>query len=330
MSLNELGVRSVAAAGGVPIDAADPYWSRRVARAMGSRAEILAGDAPDGVIDWAIEELERLEQCWTRFRDDSELARVNASTGAWTDVSASMLLALTCAADLHWATDGRFDPTILDALERSGYDRTFDSVAPDSAFPIGRPAQAAPGFAPVDIDEDRSRVRLPRGSRIDLGGVGKGLAADLVARGLVDRGARTVLVGMGGDLRARGEAPEAGHWDIPVLDPFDETRTRFHFPLVDGAIVSSTTRIRSWTRAGERYHHLVDPATGDPTRTGVAAVVAAAPDAWWAEGIAKSIVVAGVEAGRALAERAHVQSWIFLDDGRVLDCGNDGDRDRAR
>lgn len=324
MSLIGAGALDARLRGGGPIGARDPYWARRVARAMGSRTEVLVGDGPDGVIEWAVAELERLEQCWSRFRNDSELAHINANTGAWTDVSAPMLVALTCAVDLHWATDGRFDPTILDALERSGYDRTFQLVAPESLFPVHPATAAAPGFAPIDIDEDRSRIYLPRGSRIDLGGVGKGLAADLVARGLVERGARTALVGMGGDLRARGEPPADGSWDIPVGDPFDETRVIFRYHLVEGAIVSSTTRIRSWTRGDVRYHHLVDPATGDPARTGVAAVVAVAPDAWWAEGIAKSVIIAGVDAGTALAERAGVHVWMFLDDGRMLEAGRPG------
>ncbi len=227
-----------------------------------------------------------------------------------------MLLALTCAADLHRITAGRFDPTIIAALEAAGYDRTFELVAPDT----GRePALAAvPGFGTVEIDDVHSRVRLPIGTRVDLGGLGKGLAADLVARGLVERGARTVLVGMGGDLRARGEPPPAGAWDIPVLDPFDDTRVAFRFPLVEGAIVTSTTRIRSWSRAGRRRHHLVDPATGDSARSGITAVVAAAPDAWWAEGIAKSILVAGPDRGTRLADDAGVSAWVFLDDGRRL------------
>lgn len=299
------------------IDVRDGYWLERSARAMGTRAHIVVGDAPDGIADWALTELERLEQCWSRFRSDSELAQLNANSGAWTDVSSAMLLALMCATDLHYATAGRFDPTILDALEGAGYDRTFESIAPEAAaVPNPRPV---PGFAPVEIDEDRSRVRLPAGTRLDLGGVGKGLAADLVARGLVDRGARTALVGMGGDLRARGEPPPAGAWNIPVLDPFDETRVAFHFPLAEGAIVTSTTRIRQWTRAGRRYHHLIDPATGLPADRGIAAVVASARDAWWAEGIAKSILIGGVDAGLELAHDARVHAWLFLDDGRVLE-----------
>jgi FAD:protein FMN transferase len=301
------------------IDVRDQYWQERVARAMGTEAHVVVGDAPAGVTEWAFAELERLEQCWSRFRVDSELARVNAARGSWIDVSESMLLALTCAADLHDASAGAFDPTIIDALEAAGYDRTFESVVSDSDAATLVPLRPAPGFACVEIDEARSRVRLPRGTRVDLGGVGKGLAADLIARGLVDRGARTVLVGMGGDLRARGTPPPAGWWDVPVLDPFDETRVAFRFPLARGAIVTSTTRIRSWTRGGRERHHLVDPTTGDAARTGVTAVVAAAPDAWWAEGIAKSIIVAGVTRGQEVARAAGVHAWTFLDDGRMIE-----------
>jgi thiamine biosynthesis lipoprotein len=305
--------------GAAPLDA---YWTERRVHAMGSDAHIVAGDAPAGVVDWAVAELERLEQCWSRFRPDSELTLLNATAGAWTGVGRDLLLALTCAADLHRATAGRFDPTILDALERAGYDRTFELVR--DGLDADAPAAAlrsAPGFAAVDIDTDNARVRIPAGTRIDLGGVGKGLAADLIARGLVDRGARTAIVGLGGDLRARGEAPPEGWWDIPVLDPFDETRVAFRFPLTQGAIVTSTTRIRRWTRGGREHHHLVDPTTGDSARTGIAAVVATARDAWWAEGIAKSIIVGGIDAGIDLAQASAVRAWLFLDDGRMLETG---------
>jgi len=269
-----------------PNGARPAYSSERFVHAMGSPAHIVCGDAPDGVTDWAIAELERLEQCWSRFRPDSELSRLNArasasaAAGGWTDVSASMLLALTCAADLTRATAGRFDPTIIDALERSGYDRTFTAITADrNDVPVDakRSTASVPGFAPVEIDEARNRVHLPAGTRIDLGGVGKGLAADLIARGLVDRGARHALVALGGDVRVRGEPIGnigGDGWNIPVVDPFADDRILFRVPLTDGAIVTSTTRVRRWTRAGREFHHIVDPATGDPTRTGVAAVVA--------------------------------------------------------
>jgi thiamine biosynthesis lipoprotein len=227
-----------------------------------------------------------------------------------------MLLALTCADDLYRATAGRFDPTIRAALEAAGYDRSFEVVVPDGA-PVE--VAAAPGFDRIAIDVASARARIPVGATVDLGGLGKGLAADLVARGLVQRGARSALVDLGGDLRAYGEAPD-GAWSVPVEHPLDGSRVAFHHPLANGALVTSTTRMRAWKRGGLRHHHIVDPVSGDCTRTNVAAVVAASADAWWAEGIAKAIIVAGVEEGIALASANDVHVWCFLDDGRVVEA----------
>ncbi len=169
------------------------YWTEHRFAAMGSTAHLVFGDAPAGVADWAIDEVARLEQCWSRFRDDSELAHVHARAGSWVNVSAPMLRALTCAQDLHRATNGLFDPTIRDALEDAGYDRSFELIAAAPAEHAAGPTPV-PGFTRVEIDVDASRVMLPRDVRLDLGGVGKGLAADLVARGAIDRGVRTALV----------------------------------------------------------------------------------------------------------------------------------------
>ncbi|HET9730009.1 MAG TPA: FAD:protein FMN transferase, partial [Acidimicrobiia bacterium] len=291
------------------------YWTERGVRAMGSSAHILAGDTDDATLQWALDELERLERCWSRFRSDSELCALNACTGRWVGVSAPMLLALRCAADLYAATNGRFDPTILDALEYNGYDRSFELI--DTRLSARPAASCAPGLT-IEFDEDESRVRLAAGARVDLGGVGKGLAADLVARGLVDRGARSVLVNMGGDVRARGEVPPDGVWRVPVAHPLDADGIAFVHALDNDAVVTSTTRIRQWRTGDEQQHHLVDPATGRPARSGVAAVVASARDAWWAEGVAKAALIAGVDDGRALCAALDVRAWFFTDDGEVV------------
>jgi thiamine biosynthesis lipoprotein len=295
----------------------DAYWVDQRVRAMGSEARIVAGDAPADAISWAVAELEWLEQCWSRFRPDSELSALNAQAGEWTEVSAPMLLALTCSADLHRATRGCFDPTILEALERAGYDRSFELVRETDAHD-GPPGESAPGFDGLEVDFQRASVCLPRGTRIDLGGIGKGLAADLLARGLIDRGARSALVEIGGDMRARGEAPAEGPWRIPVEDPFNPSRVAFEVEIDDGAVVASTTQIRTWKHGARTHHHLIDPTTGRSARTGVAAVVATGRDAWWTEGVAKAIVVAGAGVGTAIAQDTGVRAWIFLDDGRML------------
>ncbi|MEP6658386.1 MAG: FAD:protein FMN transferase [Acidimicrobiales bacterium] len=294
-----------------------PYWAERWFRAMGSSSHLIVGDADDRVIEWAVAEIERLEQCWSRFRPNSELSLLNAQAGVWVAVSPTLLFALTRARDLWRATEGCFDPTVLDALERFGYDRSFDRVEVDLADAPAPEWSPVPGFKTVDIDVAQSRVRSAPGVRIDLGGVGKGLAADVVAEGLVDRGARTACISLGGDIRVCGDPPEPTGWRIPVEDPFVDGRTLFEYPLAEGAIVTSTRLIRRWSRGGRAYHHIIDPTTGAPSDHGIAAVVVAGGEAWWAEGFAKAAMVAGIERGRNLLKLAGLTAWIFRDDGSI-------------
>lgn len=305
----------------MPVSTATGYWIERELRAMGSTVQLIVGDADAMLVDWAVAELERLEQCWSRFRADSELSALNASAGEWVAVSPTLLMALTRARELWHATAGAFDPTVLDALERSGYDRSFELVDPSDPRAVPSPRRVA-GFEHVELDVDGSAVRLVPGARLDLGGLGKGLAADVIAEGIVDRGARTSIVSLGGDIRAGGEPPDGG-WTIPVEDPFDAQGTAFEHRLVGGAIVTCTRMIRTWSRSGREYHHIVDPCTGASADRGIAAVVAVAGETWWAEGVAKSVMILGPERGAALLQDTGVSASVFLDNRSVVELGSE-------
>lgn len=286
-------------------------WTVHDLRAMGSPCRLMVADAPEGLWRWARHEIERLEQCWSRFRADSELSWLNASAGTPTEVSPTLMSALLRARHLHECTGGRFDPTIADALERFGYDRTFTELRP----PVTEPeAVAAPGFDQVRIEADV--VSAPIGVRIDLGGLGKGLAADLVVEGLLERGARSALCSMGGDIRVGGEPSEAGGWPIPIEHP-DGTHW-FTVGLTSGALVMTTTALRRWPLPTGTAHHLIDPSTGAPACGGVRAVVATADQAWFAEGVAKAALIAGRHGAADVLRANGVTGWLVFDDGDVM------------
>ena len=296
------------------VAAIEPFNTRRF-KAMGSTAElVIVGDSAPELADWATARIEQLEASWSRFRPDSELSHVCrlAGTGP-VPVSQEMIEAVGHAVALWYVTDGRFDPTIRAALEACGYDRTFRLIA--SNGPPAPPARPAPGFDGVRIDRDRGTVTMPAGMHIDLGGIGKGLAADLVAVGLVERGARGACIALGGDVRVVGHSTTGMPWSVPIEDPRDESRTMGSRTLVEQAVVTSTTRFRRWQRGDATMHHLIDPATGAPARQGVASVVAQADEAWWAEGVAKAALIAGVGAGLELLERLGVAAIVVGDDG---------------
>ena len=292
-------------------------WANRSWRAMGSPAEMIVyGEHSDEAADRAVLAAERMEQAWSRFRPDSELSRLNASAGRAVEVSLLLWTAIERAAAGWRDTHGLFDPTVLPALRALGYDRTFAEVTRDG--PAAAQPSAVPGFGAVQLDRANRRVTLPPGVEIDLGGIGKGLAADLTVVGLRRRGIMSASVSFGGDLRVTGPGPDDDAvWLTEVEDPFDDSQL-LSFPLVEEAIVQSTRLFRTWNRGGESHHHLIDPRTGRSAHTGIAAVIVTGPEAWRAEVVAKAALVAGPEHGIALIEHLGLDGWILLDDHRQL------------
>lgn len=299
----------------MPLTTAEAVVTREIV-AMGCTAElVVVGGAGIALIEWAIGRLVELETKWSRFLPESELCRLDRKAGAGpVAISSETMNAIGRARSLWYVTDGRFDPTVRRALEASGYDRTFRLVAPDGPA-LTEPASPTPGCDGIRVDHARSTVSLPAGVALDLGGVGKGLAADLVATGLVARGAAGACVGLGGDVRVAGRAPDGGAWTIEVEDPFDESHVLCSRILVDSAIVTTTTRFRRWTRGGVELHHIIDPATGAPADRGVTAIIAAGNEAWWAEGVAKAALVAGVDDGLELLDHLGTPALIVDDRG---------------
>jgi thiamine biosynthesis lipoprotein len=274
-----------------------------------ARLGVLAADA-----------LEAREARWSRFRPTSELCRLNDAGGAPVVLSPGTFSLVARAVDAWRDTDGRYDPTVLAALQAAGYDRDFDAVARTGGAVDQRPA-AAPGCRDVEVDDVVHAVRLPRGVALDLGGIGKGAAADEVSAELLAAGVpgvRGVLVNLGGDLRARGDAPDPHGWVVDVEDPLATGRTGV-LALAAGAIATSTKLRRTWMRGGRALHHLIDPRTGEPAESGLASVTVVAGDAWRAEVLAKAAFVAGADDGRALIEAAGATGLLVTDDGAVVE-----------
>jgi len=293
---------------------------------MGTDVEVLAVGAQDaamatlGVL--AADALEAREARWSRFRPTSELCRLNAAAGAPVMVSPGTFSLIARAVDAWRDTGGRYDPTVLAALEAAGYDRDFDAIARDGDGDAATGSHhEVPGCGDVELDSLVSAVRLPVGVALDLGGIGKGAAADEVSAELVDAhvpGVTGVLVNLGGDLRARGESPQPHGWVVDIDDPLETGRTGL-LALAEGAIATSTKLRRAWTRGDRTLHHLIDPRTGAPAESGLASVTVVAGEAWRAEVLAKAAFVAGVDDGRVLVEAAGATGLLVTDGGDVLE-----------
>jgi thiamine biosynthesis lipoprotein len=310
------------------------HWVERRFRAMGTDVHLVL-HGTDADADAGEAEIARLEARWSRFVPDSDVRRCNAAAGSGPVEVAPETAALVATAVGWWrATGGRFDPTVLPALLAHGYDDTIAAVRarparqwsvtsappglPTIRIPaLGRPraTSPSPGGAGIAVDTARSTVALPAGVGLDLGGIGKGAAADRVADRLRARGVTAACVGIGGDVRAFGHGSGPHGWTVPVEDPLAPgTRWRTH-PVADGAIVTTTDRFRRWHHDGRLQHHLIDPATGRPADSGLTAVVVAHPSATAAEALATAAYVAGPAHASALVRTHGGRCWTVAADG---------------
>ena len=278
---------------------------RRRFHAMGTGMELVLDARPTAVAMHALAsaeaELHRLERLLSRFDPGSELSRLNERET--TTVGPELLEVTELAVAARERTGGRFDPTVHDALVAAGYDRTFDRVPRLGDAPAG----TAPCGGGIVVDRARATIELEPGVRLDLGGIGKGYAADRAAALLAAAG--PCLVDAGGDIAVEGRP-----WPIGV-ETADGTLT---LELPRGGLATSGRDRRRWTRAGNEQHHLVDPRTGRPSESDVLRVTVAATSAAEAEVLAKALFFAGSSDALREADAHAIPAVIVTADGRTL------------
>ena len=192
---------------------------------MGTDVHLVVVDGDPDLLEWARARIGDLELRWSRFLPDTELDRLNRAAGAGTPTALSAVTfdLVVSAIDAWRDTDGLFDPTILPALVAAGYDRSFDEGPGPASEPpgLGRGTCDA-----IVVDHDALTVMLPEECALDLGGIGKGRAVDLVVEELVDtRAAAGGCVNLGGDLRVFGDAPDgAPGWAVGIDEPGEQGR----------------------------------------------------------------------------------------------------------
>jgi len=267
-----------------------------------------------------------LQRRLTRFEPASELCRLNADPRASVPASDVML---RFAGLIAWAgqlSHGLVDGTCLEAVERAGYTRSLGTEPIPGVFtaPAGhvlstnpRPGGPDPRsrWQRVSIDPIRREVLRPQGVRLDSGGLGKGLAADLGAEALA--ATDTWALSCVGDLRFGGLAQVER--EILVDSPLHGHPPIAKLALAEGAVATSGVTRRSWIDPdGHAAHHLIDPRSGRPADTGVLQVTAIAPTGVEAEVRAKAALLSGPEGAEAWLVHGGV---ISLADGLATAIG---------
>ena len=287
---------------------------RRSYRAMSCTVHaVVVADRPGPLLDHVGGRLVELEQRWSRFLPTSEISGLNAAGGAPRRASADTVRLVESLVQAWHATDGAFDPTLLGALVELGYvasrtDVTVRTSLAHDVRPFGRADL-------VRVDRDLGIVQLPRGTTLDPGGLGKGLAADLIVAELVALGAKGALVEIGGDLRVAGHAPGRDGWPIEIRSSTGGVPTRI--AVRAGGVATSSSRLRTWVADDDQRHHLLDPRTSLPTAADVIGCTVIAGSAAWAEAFTKVAFVHGSSEALGIFDRHGLAAQIATDDGAV-------------
>lgn len=288
-------------------------------RALGTSVVVAVTDADalEAARDAVGLEVDALDRACSRFRDDSDLTRLNEAGGFPVVVSPLLAEAIRVALRAARLTDGDVDPTVGGALEAIGYDVDFSAIEPDRGdFAVKH--RAAPGWADVVITDRSAVVTLPVGTILDLGATAKALGADRAARAAHAATAGGVLVSLGGDIAMAGRPPEGG-WPVWITD---DHAAHLEAPgqsitVHGGGLATSTTTVRRWQRGGLPVHHIVDPRTGAPADSPYRTVSVAAATCVDANTASTAAIVRG-RRGADWLESTGLPARLVTHDGVVV------------
>ena len=244
---------------------------RRQIPAMGTVAEVSILHEDDEyaqrAIDAALSEIRHTEGLLTRFRLNSDVGRANqAVPGRAVRIEDETGQVLETALALARSSDGKFDPCLGDAVAL--WDVGRRSSPPASESVTGFAGRGLYRALEVDRGNAGTTVRMHEPNMsIDLGGIGKGWGVDRAVQALRDWGIRDGLVNLGGDLYALGNSDDGDPWRVGIRDPDAERGVVAEIPLSDAALATSGDYEQFFTHLGRRYHHILDPKTGEPVLT---------------------------------------------------------------
>ncbi len=290
--------------------------STRVLSLMGSRFELVAiADVKSNrnkAIEAAIVEIERIENLISSWKPDSETSQINAQAGIEpVRISIELFNLIERTIKISDLTDGAFDIS-FNSLNPVW---TFDGremEAPDSTLIMASIGKI--NYKNILLDRHQQTVYLKeKGMKIGFGAIGKGYAANMAKRVMVERGIKSGLINAGGDLIAWGNQENGDPWKIGIADPVKEKEYIAWLSVSDMSVVTSGNYEKFVIIEGKKYGHIIDPKTGYPVE-GIQSVSLVSPDAELSDALATSVFVLGVRKGLELVNRLKNVECLIVDD----------------
>jgi thiamine biosynthesis lipoprotein len=280
---------------------AQSQWRRAEQDIMGTRITVEVYHEDQGVADSAIsavmEEMRRIDDAMSPYKPASMLSRINRDAALQSvPIDDELYGLIRQALEFSRITGGAFDISFASVGFLYDY---REGLRPKSTA-LGRAVERI-DYRRVVLDDERRTVSFGKeGVKIDLGGIAKGYAVDRGISVLEDFGIKSALVAAGGDSRVIG-GRWGRQWNIGIRHPRKPDETVVVIPLDNVAVSTSGDYERYFVEEGVRYHHIIDPATGDSARE-LRSVTIIGPKAVMTDALSTSVFVMGVERGLALVE----------------------------
>lgn len=307
--------------GGTDVSEADPEASEastEYLEAMDTYMTLTAyGSHREEALEDACAEIRRLEALLSTGSDSSEVYALNQSgSGVLSDDTAALL---EYALDLYDSTGGAFDITVYPLMELWGF-TTQDYQVP--AADALQSTLALVGADRLTYDSGTQTLTLGEGQAIDFGGIAKGYTSQQVMELFLEAGVTSAMVSLGGNIHCLGTKPDGSLWRIGIQDPAgSEGEIAAVVSVADQAVITSGGYQRYFEDedTGETYHHIIDPATGYPAKSGLSSVSIVTGDGTLGDGLSTALYIMGLEEAAAYW-RAHstlFQAILIDDDGAI-------------
>ena len=284
---------------------------------MGNRFEIsVVDDAEETAnqhIDAAVEEIRRIEKLLTTFDTTSQTNQINQYAGEHpVKVDQEVFELIKRSKIISQLTQGAFDITYGSVDKRLwNFDQELKAL-PD-AETAARMVRLI-NYRNVILDEKKSTVFLKEaGMRIGFGGIGKGYAAEMARRLLIQRGVKSGVVNAAGDLTVWGYQPNGKPWTIGIADPGSAKHPFSYLDITDMAVATSGNYEKFVVIDGKRYSHTIDPKTGLPVH-GIKSVTIMSPNAEIADAMATPVMIMGIHVGLDLVNQVRGLACIIIDE----------------
>lgn len=279
----------LASCGGRKIQTSEETPEERIIFAMDTAVTLTAyGENAEKAVMEAENEINRLDTLMSRLNEDGDVYPLNNS-GAGT-VDDETALVLNTAVEIGKSTNGAFDITIAPVMDLWGFFGHNYRIPDD--------AEIEAQLEKVDynnIEIQGNNISLKSGASVDLGGIAKGYASEMVKEIFLNNGIKSGLISFGSAIQAVGTRNDGSAWRVGIADPQNSEENIARLELTDKCIATSGSYEQAFEENGRKYHHIIDPSTGYPSESGLASVSVINDDATTADGLSTALFVMGLD-----------------------------------